>query len=180
MRRTRSRAGFTLIEMMFVVSILGILSALAIPAFASMIARSKTSEVGGNLSSMYKLAASYYASERSNQGSTTSVAGHCTVDDAMPSPATPHKFKQSFAADASFRELGFTISDMVYFQYGLATLNGVSSCEHAANSSGLYTFFAHGDLDADGIRSTFELAAGTDAFNLLYHGRGLYIDRETE
>ena len=180
MRRTRSRAGFTLIEMMFVVSILGLLSALAIPSFAMMIARSKTAEVGGNLSAMYKHAASYYASERSNQGSITSVAGHCTVDDAAPSPATPRNFKQNFSADASFRELGFAIADLVYFQYGLASMNGQSSCEHDANSSGLYTFYAHGDLDSDGIRSTFELSAGTDAFNLMYHARGLYIDRETE
>ena len=45
----------------------------------------------------------------------------------------------------------------------MASKNGTSSCEHSANSSGLYTFYAHGDLDSDGTVSTFELAAGTDA-----------------
>jgi len=180
MRRERSRAGFTLIEMMMVVGILGVLSALAIPAFAMMIARSKTAEVAGNLSAMYKHAASYYASERSNRGSVSSVGGHCTVDDAQPSPLAPSKLKQPFNADASFRELGFTLSDFVYFQYGLASAGGTSSCQHQPNSSGLYTFYAHGDLDSDGTRSTFELAAGSDAYNLLFHSRGLYIDKETE
>ena len=180
MRRDHSRAGFTLIELMIVVSIMGVLSAIAIPAFAMMIARSKTAEVAGNLSAMYKHAASYYASERSSRGNVSSIGGHCTVEDASPSPVTPGKFKQSFAADGTFRELGFTLSDMVYFQYGLASYSGQSTCEHTANSSGLYTFFAHGDLDGDGVRSTFELAAGSDSYNLMFHARGLYIDRETE
>ena len=180
MRRKRSLAGFTLIELMIVVSILGVLSALAIPSFAMMVARSKTAEVGGNLSSMYKHAASYYASERSNQGNVASVAGHCTVDDALPSPVLPRKSKQPFNADQSFRDLGFTLADMVYFQYGLASANGTSSCDHQANNAALYTFYAHGDLDSDGTFSTFELAAGTDAYNLLFHARGLYVDRDTE
>ena len=180
MRHARSRAGFTLIEMMFVVSIMGVLSALAIPSFAAMVARSKTAEVAGNLSAMYKHAASYYASERSNRGNTTSVGGHCTVDDAIPSPLSPGKFKQAFAADASFRELGFSVSDLVYYQYGLAAINGTSGCDHRANSAGLYTFYAHGDLDGDGVRSTFELAAGSDSYNLMYHTRGMYIARELE
>ena len=180
MRRAHSRAGFTMIELMFVVSILGVLSALAIPSFAMLIARSKTAEVAGNLSAMYKHAASYYASERTQRGNTTAMSGHCTVDDAAPSPQIPGKFKQEFFADSTFRELGFSISDLVYYQYGLASANGVSGCDQAANQTGLYTFYAHGDLDGDNIRSTFELAAGSDAFNLMYHARGLYIDREIE
>lgn len=179
MRRARSRAGFTLIELMLVVSIMGILSALAIPSFTMLVARSKTAEVAGNLSAMYKHASSYYSSERSDRG-YASVAGHCTTDDALPSPLSPSKNKQAFVADATFRELGFSVSDLVYFQYGLASANGLSSCNHPANTFGLYTFYAHGDLDSDGTQSTFELAAGSDAYNLMYHARGLYIDRETE
>jgi prepilin-type N-terminal cleavage/methylation domain-containing protein len=179
MRRERSRAGFTLIELMFVVSIMGVLSALAIPSFTMLIARSKTAEVAGNLSAMYKHASSYYSSERGNRGNA-SLVGHCTVDDARPSPLIPSKNKQAFVADNTFRELGFSVSDLVYFQYGLASANGVSSCDHAANTFGLYTFYAHGDLDSDDLRSTFELSAGSDAYNLMYHARGLYIHRETE
>lgn len=180
MRRTHSRAGFTLIELMIVVSILGVLSALAVPSFSSVIARSKTSEIAGNLSGMFKSAASYYASERATQGNGAGVSGHCTVDDGTPSPAIPNRTKQTFVADQSFRDLGFNIGDLVYYQYGLASLGGVGACNNNANSGGLYTFFAHGDLDEDGIRSTFELAAGTDSFNLMYHARALHIDRETE
>jgi hypothetical protein len=43
----------------------------------------------------------------------------------------------------------------------------------------LYTFYAFGDLDGDGVQSTFELAAGSNADNEPYHS-GFYIVNELE
>jgi len=43
--KLNNKKGFTLIELMIVVAIIGILAAVAIPAFLNYIARSKTSEV---------------------------------------------------------------------------------------------------------------------------------------
>lgn len=180
MRRRATRQAFTLIELMVVVGITGVLSAIAIPSFAKMIARSKTAETTGNLNAMFKSAASYYASERAGQGDIASVAGHCTIDDAGPSPLLPGRFKQPFVDDASFRALGFTIADQVYFSYGIAAVGGLSSCSHAPNTAALYTFYAHGDLNGDSTLSTFELAAGSEGANLLYHSVGFYIDKDTE
>jgi prepilin-type N-terminal cleavage/methylation domain-containing protein len=180
MRRQRSRHAFTLIELMVVVGIVGVLSSIAIPSFTSMVRRSKSAETASNLDSMFKNAASYYASERSSQGNVATVSGHCTVNDGGPAPAAPLREKQFMPDDPSFRALGFSVADLVYYSYGVASNGGTSTCANPPGSPALYTFYAHGDLDGDGTFSTFELTAASDASNLLYHSRSLFIDHETE
>jgi type II secretory pathway pseudopilin PulG len=168
--------------MMVAVSIVGILSATAIPAFSGMVARSKTSEVSANLNSMFKLASAYYLAERGGQGHVAGVTGYCSVDDAGPLPAQVLAKKQqvSFSDEPAFRALGFSIADFTYFSYGLASKGGLGACDQEPNTVDLYTFFAHGDLDGDGLESTFELAAGSDANNVLYHSRAFFIAQEIE
>jgi type IV pilus assembly protein PilA len=54
------KKGFTLIELMIVVAIIGILAAIAIPNFIRFQARSKQSEVKANLKSLFTAERSYY------------------------------------------------------------------------------------------------------------------------
>ena len=56
----RNQKGFTLIELMIVVAIIGILSAIAIPNFMKFQARSKQSEPKANLKSLFTTQKSYY------------------------------------------------------------------------------------------------------------------------
>lgn len=179
MSKRNGPSGFTLIELMMVVAILGILAAVAIPTFTFFVARSKTSEASSNLNVLFKSAASYYSAERSGQGGGSNVSGFCTVaEPSSRSPATPSQEKQRFEGDNSFRTLGFTIADYVYFSYGFFSAGDV--CGHGPSSPALYTFYANGDLDADLIESTFELAAGADDDNVLYHAKGLFVANENE
>ncbi len=53
--------GFTLIELMIVVAIIGILAAIAIPRFAQMLEKSREGSTKGNLSSLKSAASVYYA-----------------------------------------------------------------------------------------------------------------------
>ena len=57
--RTRTR-GFTMIELMIVVSIIGILAAIAIPNFIKFQARSKQSEVRANLKALFTAEKAFY------------------------------------------------------------------------------------------------------------------------
>ena len=54
--------GFTLIELMIVVAIIGILAAVAIPKFADLIDRAKEAKVKGNLSAIRSAISIYYGS----------------------------------------------------------------------------------------------------------------------
>ncbi len=56
----KNKKGFTLIELMIVVAIIGILAALAIPDFMKMMAKSKQSEARTNLSAVYTMQTSYF------------------------------------------------------------------------------------------------------------------------
>ena len=61
------KQGFTLIELMVVIVIMGILAAVAVPKLFGMIAKSKASEVGPAAGTYVKLQQAYY-SERSVAG----------------------------------------------------------------------------------------------------------------
>jgi type IV pilus assembly protein PilA len=58
-RISRIRKGFTLIELMIVVAIIGILAAIAIPNFLKFQCKAKQSEVKMALSAMYKVERAY-------------------------------------------------------------------------------------------------------------------------
>lgn len=58
--KSMKEGGFSLVELMVVVAIIGVLAALAVPRFQTFQAKARQSEAKGNLSHIYTLETSYY------------------------------------------------------------------------------------------------------------------------
>ncbi|GAA4350218.1 pilin [Kangiella taiwanensis] len=71
--QTKKQAGFTLIELMIVVAIVGILAAVAIPAYQDYIKRSKISEAMATAGACKTSVAEYAAANNALPGSATSA-----------------------------------------------------------------------------------------------------------
>jgi prepilin-type N-terminal cleavage/methylation domain-containing protein len=59
-RQTKKQSGFTLVELMIVVVIIGVLASIAMPKFSAVIARSKLTELKNGLWHIVNLEKSYY------------------------------------------------------------------------------------------------------------------------
>ncbi len=75
----RSKKGFTLIELMIVVAIIGILAAIAIPNFLKFQCKSKQSEARQNLGAIFVAMGSYY-SNNDTYPDTATITGVTTPD----------------------------------------------------------------------------------------------------
>lgn len=90
--------GFTLVELMIVVAIIGILASLAIPDFMKMIAKTKQSEAKTNLAAIYTCQLVYYGAHNVYAGKTNS-RGENAFDQIGYQPESVFKINYTYIMD---------------------------------------------------------------------------------
>ena len=128
--RPEGHGGFTLLELIIVVTLIGALSAIAIPLFIRYQLKSKSAEGKTNLGAIRTLEEAYFSEY---EGYVTAVPEPAMVPGASRSVFDP--------INSDFSDLGFAPEGPVFFSYGVAV---------SADGAG-YTADAAADIDADGI-----------------------------
>jgi len=136
-KEMRRKVGFTLIELMIVVAIIGLLATVAVPTFQRYQNKARRSEGYTNLASLAKTQKAYHAEFGSFVGVLSQPLG------ALGELPGPEK-RSSVSVGPAFATVGWYPEGDVYYDYDTNTAGIACECE------GCFTATAYGDVDGDG------------------------------
>ena len=165
MATRRQHRGFTLIELMIVVAIIGILASIAIPSFMRFQARARQSEVATNLKSLFTsmrtlqrkppmdIHSTGFAPERGNRYSYHLADGCSTYEDRSGVDAIQNNNDTCIGADLFKYQTfpsTFTVEQVASATWGMqATANGLAAASGVYGTTDNWDFLAYGAGDVD-------------------------------
>jgi len=139
--KTRNHSGFTLIELMITVVLIGILAAIAIPYFIAYQAKSRRAEAYTNVVAIGTSELSYQAE------TDVYVDAGAFPDWTAYGGLGTHKMLWDAASVAEYSVLGWSPEGDVAYSYEV-NAGGSPGC----TCTTCFTATAHGDVDGDGNR----------------------------
>ncbi|MSP60432.1 MAG: prepilin-type N-terminal cleavage/methylation domain-containing protein [Myxococcales bacterium] len=172
--------GFSLVELMIVVAIVGVLASIAIPSFVRYIRRSKTSEAALNIRKLFDSAVAYYGAEHADANGNLLAKNFS--GNAGPTPVFPGATRCCLQPGGKcqpnstqwtvqgWQELNFAIDDPHIYHYRSQRVGGTG-----AVVGDQWIAQAQGDQDCDGfVFATFQRGATVGVDRSLRGGSGLY------
>jgi len=171
-RNARS-GGFTLMELMVVVGIVGILAAVAVPSFQTYQWKARRSEAYANLGALARTQQTYYA-----QFDAYALVG--PAEPGFTLGDTPSEIaRDSTPVSVAFGAVGFEPEGNVRYDYDSNTgPSGSNGC----NCVECFTSTAYGDVDGDGgaggVIFVHPSASGNDCVSGMF-GWGTPVDADS-
>ena len=154
--------GFTLIEMLITVAIIGILAGIAVPSFSSYMKRARTSEAYTFIGEIRQRQEAYRA-EFNQYCSAPAAATMLPAGGAATPAGAPDSQLRGWPSPAGTWDLlGARPDGAVRFRYAVEAGGPGTGNPNPPGTSGLgaqdfwFVTQAYGDLDDDGVQVTFE------------------------